>query len=242
MAIADSERALYSTKMTKKPQKRTRETQYNVQIETANEKGVAQMGLSTSYLWHHDPKHLLFTLSRYKFAAKMLAGKKNVAEVGCGDAFGSRLIATNVYHLDGYDFDPVFIENASTINDAVPNMSFYIQDILKKGLPEVYDAIYSLDVLEHIPPAQEKKFMKNMVTSLTPGGVCIAGTPNITSQTYASEQSKLGHINCKSHDELKKLFEKYFSTVFMFSMNDEVVHTGYGPMAHYLFAVGIGVK
>jgi hypothetical protein len=25
--------------------------------------------------------------------------------------------------------------------------------------------------------------------------------------------------------------------VFLFSMNDEVVHTGFYPMAHYLFAV-----
>lgn len=29
---------------------------------------------------------------------------------------------------------------------------------------------------------------------------------------------------------------------FLFSMNDEVVHTGYYPMAHYLIAVGIGPK
>lgn len=29
---------------------------------------------------------------------------------------------------------------------------------------------------------------------------------------------------------------------FLVSMNDEVVHTGYYPMAHYLLAVGIGHK
>jgi len=31
--------------------------------------------------------------------------------------------------------------------------------------------------------------------------------------------------------------ENYFHTVLMFSMNDEVVHTGYHKMAQYLFAV-----
>ena len=30
---------------------------------------------------------------------------------------------------------------------------------------------------------------------------------------------------------------KFFHTVFMFSMNDEVVHTGYHKMAHYILAV-----
>ena len=30
--------------------------------------------------------------------------------------------------------------------------------------------------------------------------------------------------------------------VFMFSMNDEVVHTGYHKMAHYLFGLCTGKK
>ena len=29
----------------------------------------------------------------------------------------------------------------------------------------------------------------------------------------------------------------HFRNVFIFSMNDEVVHTGFYPMAHYLFAL-----
>jgi hypothetical protein len=31
--------------------------------------------------------------------------------------------------------------------------------------------------------------------------------------------------------------ERHFHSVFMFSMNDETVHTGYHSMAHYLIAV-----
>jgi hypothetical protein len=29
----------------------------------------------------------------------------------------------------------------------------------------------------------------------------------------------------------------HFSNVFMFGMNDETLHTGYGPMCHYRLAV-----
>ena len=36
--------------------------------------------------------------------------------------------------------------------------------------------------------------------------------------------------------------ERYFNNVFMFSMNDEVVHTGFHKMAHYIFAVGCNAK
>lgn len=52
----------------------------------------------------------------------------------------------------------------------------------------------------------------------------------------------MSHINLYSHERLKGLMCGYFHNVFMFGMNDEVVHTGFPSMAHYLFAVGAGVK
>ncbi|TAK78052.1 MAG: methyltransferase type 12, partial [Gammaproteobacteria bacterium] len=59
----------------------------------------------------------------------------------------------------------------------------------------------------------------------------------LESQAYASSQSRIGHINCKSGSSFKQFFEQHFRYVFVFSMNDEVVHTGFYPMAHYLFAL-----
>ena len=61
--------------------------------------------------------------------------------------------------------------------------------------------------------------------------------PSLESQIYASPASKEGHVNCQSKKQLKRTLLKYFSTVFMFSMNDEVMHTGFAPMSHYLMAV-----
>ena len=40
----------------------------------------------------------------------------------------------------------------------------------------------------------------------------------------------------------KELMEKYFKRVFMFGMNDEVLHTGYPAMCHYIFGMGVGPK
>ena len=222
--------------------KKTKEPQYDVHMAHEGKFGAAMMGLTASYLWMHDPKHVLFTLSRYKFVARLLDGKARVAEIGCGDAFGTRVVAQGARRLDGFDFDPVFIENARRVNRQVPNATFHVHDILRKPLPRVYDAAYALDVLEHIPKRHEKAFMTNIVRSLAPQGVLITGTPNITSQVYASAPSRLGHVNCKSAPELRELFARYFHNVFVFSMNDEVVHTGFAPMAHYLFTVGVGKR
>ena len=61
--------------------------------------------------------------------------------------------------------------------------------------------------------------------------------PSLESKKYASKISKLYHVNCKSGDEFKKLFKKYFYNVFLFSMNDEVIHTGFFKMAHYIIVL-----
>ena len=105
-----------------------------------------------------------------------------------------------------------------------------------------FDAIYTLDVLEHIPAAQERDFIENLMASLLPHGVLIVGMPSIESQAHSKPASATGHINCKHLPELKTLMQDYFHNVFMFSMNDEIVHTGYYKLAHYIFAVCCDAK
>jgi hypothetical protein len=70
-------------------------------------------------------------------------------------------------------------------------------------------------------------------------GCLIVGMPSLESQTYATAD-KNEHINCKNGDELKQLLKIYFKNVFLFSMNDEVVHTGFSKMAHYNICLCVG--
>src|SRR3990167_2896703 len=95
-----------------KQEQKTREPQYNYQIEFKNKKGLSTLGVCTNLDWHEDPKRLSFVLSRYKFVSKMLIGKKEVLEVGCGDAFGTRIVLDEVDSIDAVDFDPLFIDDA----------------------------------------------------------------------------------------------------------------------------------
>ena len=66
--------------------------------------------------------------------------------------------------------------------------------------------------------------------------------PSIQSQAHASEQSRAGHVNCKDMPDLKAVLLDHFVNVSVFSMNDEVVHTGFHPMAHYLLALCTGIR
>ncbi len=220
----------------------TKEAQYQVCVDAAVERGFERLGLRSSESWFEDPKHLVFRLSRYKFVSKMLAGRKHVLEIGCGDAFGTRIVQAEVGRLTAVDFDPVFVEDVKARMMPRWDFDIFVHDLLDEPVPGSFDAVYALDVLEHIEPRHERLFLHNAIAGLDRNGAAIIGMPSLESQAYASPQSKAGHINCKSGPDLKQLLEEFFYNVFIFSMNDEVVHTGFHKMAHYLFALGCGKR
>ena len=211
-------------------------------ISLENEKGLETIGLMNSVVWHEDPKRLVFTLSRYKFVAMMLSGKNKVTEIGCGDGFGARIVRQKVKHLTITDCDQYFIQKFNDIKSDNWPISAFVHNILDGPFKKLSDAIYSLDVLEHISVNNEDIFISNIINSLSDSGVVILGMPSLESQKYASSASKDGHVNCKTGKDLKSLCEKYFHNVFLFSMNDEIVHTGFEKMAHYLLVLCCGVK
>jgi 2-polyprenyl-3-methyl-5-hydroxy-6-metoxy-1,4-benzoquinol methylase len=215
----------------------TGEPHYKSRIDVVRDRGAERLGLATAWAWHDDPRHLLFTLSRYKFVAKMLAGRARVLEVGCADGFPTRLVAQTVKSVVGVDFDPQFITDANERKSDRWPIDFRVHDVMAAPVPGSFDGAFALDVIEHIPRQHEDRFLQNIRASLTGAGVLIIGTPSLASQQYASPQSKEGHINCKTAEELQTTLQRHFAQVFIFSMNDEVVHTGYSKMAHYYMAL-----
>lgn len=197
-----------------------------------------RFGLMSGHAWATDPKRIVFSASRYKFVAKMLEGKAEVLEVGCADAMFTRIVQQHVRNLTAIDIDQLFVDDVLMRMDSEWPMRCFVHD-LRVSPPRLahFDAVYSLDVLEHISTQDEHSFLRNLTRSLKSIGVAVIGMPSLESQPLASMQSRIGHVNCKSGPQFKATMERYFHSVFMFSMNDEVVHTGHHAMAHYLLAV-----
>jgi len=195
------------------------------------------LGKATSQGYISDPKRISFVASRYKFCAKMLAGMESVIEIGCCDAFGSPIVADEVGKLICTDIDDETLQNNRKLCEVFNNISFEYFDFRINKYPVQADGVFLIDVIEHIFKEEEEAFMQNIAMSLTKHGVAIIGTPNITAEQYASKYSEEGHVNLKSYTALKEICGEYFNNVFMFGMNDEVLHTGYGPMSHYLWAL-----
>jgi cyclopropane fatty-acyl-phospholipid synthase-like methyltransferase len=219
------------------------EAQYGSAIDFVRRQGLQRMGLHASWAWHDDPKRMAFSLARYKFVAKMLDGAREVLEVGCADGFASRIVAQAVGRLTAVDFDPEFVASArETAAGGRWPIEFRQHDLLGGPVEGRFDAMYSLDVLEHIPAEHEVRFLTNMIAPLAADGVCLIGMPSLQSQQYASPLSKEGHVNCKDQKDLRALLQRFFANVFLFSMNDEIVHTGFAAMSHYNIGLCCGRK
>ncbi len=196
------------------------------------------MGSMYSYTWENDPKHVVFTTSRYKFVGKMLQGKNKVLEIGCADAWPSRIVKQFVNNLTVSDHDENFIKLAKNTTSKNFKMNYLVHDILSGPIKgKKFDAIFSLDVLEHINKNKENRFLKNILKNLHKNGTFLVGIPSIESQKHSKSMKEKGHVNCKTGDDFKKLLSKFFYNVYLFSMNDEIIHTGFSKMANYLICI-----
>lgn len=205
------------------------EPQYQTYFDMPKE----QLGSMASQYWRDDPKLLGIHLSRYKFVSKLVSGKKKVADIGCGDGFFSKLVKEQVGELHLYDFDEKFVNECEG----------HLHNILEGQLPyRNYDAIYTLDCLEHIDLDKQDLAILNISSSLNENGMFICGVPSAESQPYASIASKIGHVGCLTYHQLKSKLEAHFHNVIILTINDEQLGLSFEKMANYYMAVCCGIR
>jgi cyclopropane fatty-acyl-phospholipid synthase-like methyltransferase len=199
------------------------------------------LGPVNAATWLRDPKHMGFMLARYKFAAKMLCRRRRILEVGCGEALGTWVLARETgAEILATDFDLTQVEYAR--RQVAPLGEGRIRceclDLVAGPPPgSGYDGLVAIDVIEHLHPEDEAAFLDHLLAPLAVGAAAVIGTPNQLAEAWASPPSRAGHINLFDPDRFRDTLERRFSHVFLFSMNDEMVHTGFNRMAHYLMAL-----
>jgi 2-polyprenyl-3-methyl-5-hydroxy-6-metoxy-1,4-benzoquinol methylase len=194
------------------------------------------LGGMTAYNWEMDPKRLAFQFARYKHVAKLLEGKKRVLEVGCSDGMGARIVRQHVEWLVGVDSDEAAIAHATRLSSQKWPIHFQALDFMAGEPMTDYDAVYSLDVLEHFEPREIYGFLARMAEAAP---MAIIGTPSIESQKFASEISRREHKSCMTKAGLRIVMSMCWRHVIILGMNDETLHTGHDGMTHYLLGIGI---
>jgi SAM-dependent methyltransferase len=196
-----------------------------------------RFGRYVSYWFDSTPRRALYSLSYYKFAAKLIGAGKRVLDLGCSEGLGTWLLAVECGAARGVDLDRDAIAVARSNWESDDRIEFACEDFLEHGQGR-FDAVTSFDVIEHVYPEHAGGFLSRLRESLTHDGIAVVGTPSEEGQRYASAVSREGHVNCYTGQRLQEAMSEHFEHVFMFGANDEVVHTGFLPMAHYLLAVG----
>lgn len=223
------------------------ETDMNAQgggVETTNSLKFI-LGEYFSYAVKTDIKHMMFTFSRYKFAAKMIENRENcsILELGCNEGLGTlffKQIVKSTKKIVGVDLDSEAINwSKKYIED---NTIHFIEDNFINKKYGNFDVIVSLDVIEHIDKSRESDFVNTIDINLDKNGIAIIGTPSKFQNQYASQASKIAHINLYDQRSLYRLLSSKFTNVFIFGMNDELIHTGLYPMCSYIIALCCGKK
>ena len=115
-----------------------REKQYDTCLRLREKQGLTRLGSMANWAWHDDPRRLTWLLARYKFVSKMLSGCNTALEVGCADAFASRVVLQEVPNLKVIDFDPIFIDEVKdkwTRNgDSKRNITIYCRGRLNQEI------------------------------------------------------------------------------------------------------------
>ena len=181
---------------------------------------------------------MLIKLARYKFIARLLKRTDTVLEVGSGTGIGSIFISQHTKYVTGVEPGIADFEAAKAMNRR-DNVEFQNDSIFDFCPNTAFDAVIAVDVIEHFDINDGRRLLVAMQKNCKPDGVIIVGSPSVYSFPYQGANSQAAHIHCYDQAELVALMDEMFSRTFVFSMNDEIVHTGHPKMAWYYFAVGV---
>lgn len=186
---------------------------------------------------------LLIKLSRYKFAAKMLDSEDRVLELGCGSGVGTYFLSQYCKEIRGVDINEEAIEAAKKNSCSACNIQFETYDVLKYIPPTTPDTVVAIDFIEHFTKSEGEALIRHVASYLEKSkGMIIIGTPNVYSKDYRSSRSKSQHLHEYNPDEIRDVVSSNFHRTLSFSMNDEIVYTGFPKLAWFLFVLGIGPK
>jgi 2-polyprenyl-3-methyl-5-hydroxy-6-metoxy-1,4-benzoquinol methylase len=102
----------------------------------------------------------------------------NMLDVGCGSGQRTAMLARYARAVTAIDSDVMKASVGSVLNGAM-NIRYVIGDFLPWAAkdPWRYDAIFAVEVIEHVPQAEQQAFVEAMVAKLAPGGVLMLTTP-----------------------------------------------------------------
>jgi ubiquinone/menaquinone biosynthesis C-methylase UbiE len=109
----------------------------------------------------------------YLFVQAHAAGRF-VLEVGCGEGYGTALLASSARRVLGVDYDEQTVAHAAA---TYPQAAFVRANLAALPVPSAsVDVLTTLQVIEHV--WNHPEFVRECLRALRPGGLLIVTTPN----------------------------------------------------------------
>jgi SAM-dependent methyltransferase len=156
-------------------------------------------------------------LAAYHYAAGCVRDR-DVLDAGCGEGFGTQMLAATARSVLGVDHSSNAIEACRRMWKQ-PNLRFQLLDLRRLGrLDETFDVVLNFQVLEHI--ADEPAFLEALRAKVKPDGRLLLTTPN----RLKSFSENPFHLREYAPDELMKLLRSAFGKVTLLGIhgNDKV--------------------
>ncbi|HKC26557.1 MAG TPA: class I SAM-dependent methyltransferase, partial [Jatrophihabitans sp.] len=103
-----------------------------------------------------------------------LARSRRLLEVGCGEGYGTAMLATVASRVVGIDYDPLTIAHAAA---TYPGVEFVRANLAALPVPDAStDVVATLQVIEHV--WNHGEFVDECLRVLRPGGLLVVSTPN----------------------------------------------------------------
>ncbi len=154
----------------------------------------------------------------YEFAAQYVEGKR-VLDVGCGEGYGSVLLAQKAASLVGVDISEEAVAHAAA-KYSLENVEFRSMPAERLSLPDgSFDILVCLEVIEHA--RDYIAAMEELRRVLKAEGTLILSTPNknVTSPRRPRPLN-IYHLHEFTIREARDLLRRYFSKVEFFSQKD----------------------
>ncbi|REJ82961.1 MAG: class I SAM-dependent methyltransferase [Bacteroidetes bacterium] len=159
---------------------------------------------------HHDEANNV-TYQRcqfaYEFAVAYVSGKE-VLDVGCGNAYGTALMARHAKKITGLDYDSETIQSNISKYKNIPNLDFIQGEI--PPLPfedKSFEVITSFQFIEHIHA--RKEFLAECMRVLKPGGKLLLTTPNAVKSLARNPFHVHEYTFPEMHDEIGSLSNSF---------------------------------
>lgn len=152
----------------------------------------------------------------YRWAAPQVAGK-SVLDAGCGEAYGTAILAESAERVVGVDIEPTEIEKA--LGSGVPgNVDLRVMNCEALEFPaESFDVVFSNALMEYL--SDYKEFLSEVRRVLKPSGLFICSTKNYNLSFKKSDGSPLyiGHLQEFNAPRLRAELEERYIDVKIFS-------------------------